>query len=228
MRQIRPLCALIVAGTLAVGIGHAQGRFSYLISGGVVRNNVSDVIGPYRVASFLIEGGVFYDLSPGGTMFDFTGPLQLSFTTGFHSWVDPARVYPTTNAPPEQLRNSIDIPILTGARWQLTKTGVSPYLSTEIGLHYVSRDYQNVAAVFPPGTPGYFQIASAGTATESILRFGYRLGAGISVSLGANLQLDLCARHDEILGRFVYDRALGHSTNGIKFVDVTLGVRFRF
>jgi len=137
-------------------IAHAQDKLSFLISGGIIRDNIISVVQLYREASFLIGGGMLYVLSPGGTLLDFTGPLQISLTTGIRSWVDPLRLYSTLDAPPPGLRNSIDIPLLAGVRWQLTKTVLSPYLSTEIGIHYISREYQIVSAVFPPGTVGYY------------------------------------------------------------------------
>ena len=214
--------------TCAACGGHAQERFSMELSGGIVRNNVFDVIQPYRGAYYLIEGSVFYELTPGGALLDFTGPIQLSLTTGFHTWMDPGHVYSTLPALPQLLRNTIDIPLLAGVRWQLTKTIVSPYVSAEFGIHYVSREYQDVVAHFHPGATLGFQIVSTSTATESVVRFGYRFGVGMTVSLSDNVQLDLGIRHDGIVWPFVYDRVLGLSMNGIKFVDVTLGVKFKF
>ena len=50
----------------------------------------------------------------------------------------------------------------------------------------------------------------------------------MTLGLSDNLELDLSAKYERILWPYVYDRALGYSMNGIKFVDVALGVKIKF
>lgn len=134
------------------------------------------------------EGRIYYNLS---------GSTQLSLSSGYSRWDENSLGYGGTKFK--------TIPLLAGINYSFPFKFFSPYLSAELGINYITRDYTLRIWTLSEDLPGVFKLVSSEPARESVTRFTFRFGIGIIVFLNRIIDLDISLRYDKIAYDFIYN-----------------------
>jgi opacity protein-like surface antigen len=172
-----------------------------------------------------VSGGVispgFLLISPFGNQFDGTvyynfSETQISISSGLHNWeVDYGPGGNKFKA----------IPVLTGARYLVEMDYYTFYLSGELGVHIINREFTREVY---DRSDFIARLISSEPAEESTAKFAYRVGVGASIRPLDNIEFDFSVRYNGISYSFMTDY-LNESTNfGLLYYSLCAGISFLF
>lgn len=186
---------VLVTGTLA-----AQHRWHVSLAGGSIS------------PAFLISGSPGYQLE-GAALFTLPDSMQLTFCSGYHRWDEELGPGGTS------FRST---PALVGVRIPLLHGPITPYMSGEAGIAFMTRRY--TFEVYEQTSSGVYRRVSAGPAKESVTKFAFRFAVGSTIGLSERVRLDLSGRYARIGYAFVYDHATQVGTGALNSYGLLLGV----
>lgn len=140
---------------------------------------------------FSIEGGVFYSIP--------MVPVDLTLTAGYNQFTYKNEYF--TNLVTTKLAvgvtgfnpswNATDIPLMVGAKYNIPVKGVSPYVWSEIGVHFLSfKERLTGRVIGNSSNPTEFSLNGA-TESGSETAFGYSIGAGLTIPLAPKIGIDI-------------------------------------
>ena len=173
-----------------------------------------EILGGARSTEFLIgddlsfvgDAKIFYRLSEDS---------QLSFAAGYHEW---SEKYGLNG------NHFKAIPIFGGIRFQILKGLLSPYLSGEFGLHFISRDF--IHQVYERSALGLYRLISSEPATEKKTIISFRFAIGTTMEFYKNIGADLSLRYSPIRYDYVYSAIASRGT--INLYDLIFGLYYKF
>jgi len=144
-----------------------------------------------------IEGALYYSLP-------FPG-LDLSLTAGYNGFkykndYFTGLVQSNLNVTVDNFNSSwtaADIPVMVGARFKLPAGTIKPYVTGEVGLHFMSFSdrFNGQKLVGNSTNPTSFSYNGA-TESGSETGFGTSIGAGIEIPVAPKISLDLNAKYN--------------------------------
>ncbi len=186
---------VVLLGLLLLGFSsnYAQNRPNMNITGQVSLNLPTGDFGSSAALGFGVNG-----------TFEYVSSSQLSFTgaIGYNHFG------PKGDLPSGADYSMNAIPLLAGVRYYFSHGGISPYVSGQIGLYFLS--------ITSSYSYSYGGFSSSGSATASESDFGFVPGIGFIYSLNQNLNLDVSAKYNII-------STSGSSTS---YFGVNAGVQF--
>ena len=171
--------------TLFVGFSNAQSKMA-VGAQGQVAVPLGDFGDGYKTG-FGAQGTFAYHINP---MLDVTGSV------GYLTWSGKEADYTFSS-----------VPVLAGVRYYFGKDKFNPYVTGELGIHFVTFD---VPSVVIPG----FGTIGGGSSSDSY--FGFGAGVGFLYELNPKLNLDVAAKFNSI-------SSSGSSSN---YVSILAGVLF--
>ena len=180
--------------------GRAQNRWQILISTGMLSPEFIISQSP----NYTLEGTLLYEL-PDST--------QITFCTGIHHWKQNLGPGGTSFR---------SVPLLVGAQLPFLSGWISPYLTGELGLEFLSRQY--TFEVYSGSELGLYHLVSSNPATESATNFAFRFGVGVAVEVIENLHIDLSTRYERVAYHFDYSYALIRSKGALEIYGIFIGM----
>ncbi len=199
---MKQICLLVTTAIVVLSTSPAQTRWQISASGGFL---TPSFFGD-NSSGYMIGGTLFYEISDS---------LQLSFSTGYHRWKENLGTGGTTFR---------TLPLLVGLRLPFQTGWISPYLSGELGVHYIKREYTRKN--YELGERGLYKLVSTNPATESATRFAARFSAGVTLAVYNGLDLDVSATYDRIAYEFADSHPLGWVKGSLNLFGIMVGFKY--
>lgn len=169
--------------------------------------------------AFLIDTPLGY-LFEGRITYGFSDSLQLSISSGFHSWEE------ALGFGGNKFKT---IPLLAGIKYSFPIGLFSPYFGGELGVHFITRSYTFESYEPSENFPGLYRLVSSKPETESVTKFAFRFSVGSILSIYDNLDIDLSIRYNSISYDFIYIYNPSHqrSSGKIDFYSFLVGINYK-
>ncbi len=199
---MKNLLLIIILSSSTIEI-YSQDNWQFSISAGIRSTEflVSDKLG------FVADGYIFYEVSDN---------TLLSISTGYHEWSE--RFGPGGN----EFRA---IPIFGGIRIPITKGFLTPYVSGEFGLQFITRNY--TFEVYERTERGLFRLVSSEPATEYVTKFTFRFAFGTTINIYKNLGFDFSLRYSPIRYDYIYIYPTQMSRGSLNLYDFVFGIYYK-
>lgn len=169
--------------------------------------------------AFLIHTPLGYQFE-GRIIYGISDSLQLSISSGFHSWEE------ALGFGGNKFKT---IPLLAGIKYSFPIGLFSPYFGGELGVHFITRNYTFESYEPSENFPGLYRLISSKPETESITKFAFRFSVGSTLSIYDNLDIDLGIKYNSISYDFIYIYNPSHqrSSGKIDFYSFLVGFNYK-
>ena len=163
---------------------------------------------------------------PIGHQVDATVIYNLSEMTGIVgslSYYNFDELYPIVY--PLDDNNFKTIPLLIGVKFLFPAKSIHPYISGQVGIHFVERNYTKETYDIRLGA--LYRLVSSEKIHETSTNFAFRICFGVCIALCDRFEADLSLRYDDISLKYIDNYRRNTSSRNIDLHSLNIGILYK-